>query len=210
MALQNRVTPFGNLIAIADRGTLMGNRGVLHDEHKTIVRNRGPRRDWVTCSLSFKGCKQTIMRPKSYTQLFFLDEAVAFAAGHRPCSTCRREEFVAFKQAWTSAGLADSDQRLLVTKVDPMMAADRIDRHDRKVTYRAAMHELPAGAMIARDAEPDVAWLLWKNQFWRWSPAGYSDPRGVTDEVVTVLTPRCSVRVLSSGYGLKVHESACG
>src|SRR5580704_4179598 len=100
MSLQNRVDPFGNLIRTAARGTMMGNRGgVLHDAGQEIVRDYKSRR-WITCLLEFRERRRVVMSPNRYTELFFLDEAVAFAAGHRPCAECRRERYDSFKAAW--------------------------------------------------------------------------------------------------------------
>lgn len=208
MKLQNRVTPFGDIIAVPDRGMFMGNRGILHNDNREIVRNRESRRDWMICALSFKGWKQTIMKPGSYTQLFFLDEATALAAGHRPCFTCRREPFNAFKAAWIAAGLAPADKKRSVTDIDPIMHHDRIDRAGKKVTYRALASELPDGAMVALDNDPEAAWLVCENVLRRWSPSGYVDARDLSDETVTVLTPASTVRVLAAGYLAGVHPSA--
>src|SRR5713226_1145668 len=99
MPLRNRVTPFGEILALAGRGTLMGNRGILHDAQRTIVRDSQVRR-WIACRLEFRGRHRRIMTPGRWTELFFLDEAAAFAAGHRPCAECRRADFVRFQDAW--------------------------------------------------------------------------------------------------------------
>ena len=102
MTLQNRVTPFGEIIADAARGALMGNRGCLHDDQRRLARTQTSRQDWVTCRLRFKDRLRPLMAPGQYTELFSLDEVTAFAAGHRPCSECRRDRFVAYKQAWAA------------------------------------------------------------------------------------------------------------
>src|SRR5512132_2006606 len=107
MPLQNRVTPFGNLVAVAGRGLLMGNRGRLHDSDRRIVRSAQGRR-WIACLTSFRGRRRAVMSPGSYTELFFLDEAVALAAGHRPCAECRHEDYVRFRAAGTRAGWSDT------------------------------------------------------------------------------------------------------
>src|SRR5437899_3068734 len=104
MPLQNRVTPFGDLIATEARGLLMGNRGRLHDAGRRIVRYAQGRR-WIACLTSFRGRRRTVMSPGSYTELFFLDEAVALSAGHRPCAECRRQDYLRFQPAWARAGL---------------------------------------------------------------------------------------------------------
>src|SRR5262249_42534874 len=120
MPLQNRVTPFGELIATEARGLLMGNRGRLHDTDRRIVRYAQGRR-WIACVTSFRGRRRTIMSPRSYTELFFLDEAVALAAGHRPCAECRRGDYARFQAAWTRAGLG----RASADEMDRRLHADR-------------------------------------------------------------------------------------
>jgi hypothetical protein len=208
MTLQNRVTPFGDIVAVTDRGTLMGNRGILHNDNREIVRNRESRRDWMICSLSFKGICREVMSPRRYTELFFLDEATALAAGHRPCFTCRRDAFNTFKAAWITAGLAPAAERLSVTAIDPIMHRDRMDRAGLKITYRTLGSEVPTGTIIALDDEPQTAWLVWKESILRWSPAGYSGARVTPGGIVTVLTPASTVGVLRAGYAAEVHPSA--
>src|SRR5919204_6549006 len=106
MPRQNRVTPFGEIVATPERGTLMGNRGVLHDGEGRIRRPWQLRR-WLVCVLDLKGRKRRVMTPGRYTELFFLDEATALAAGHRPCAECRRARFLAFCSAWGTANPGD-------------------------------------------------------------------------------------------------------
>ena len=148
------------------------------------------------------------MSPGRYTELFFLDEATALAAGHRPCFTCRREAFHAFNNAWIAAGLAPAEDRLLVKSIDPMLHADRMDRAGRKVTYRSTAVDLPDGAMIELDDAPGIAWLLWRERLLRWSPGGYLDSVAIPHQQVTVLTPAATVGVLGAGYPIAVHASA--
>lgn len=187
----------------------MGNRGNLHDAHRQIVRTRSSRDDWVTCALSFNGWEnRSIMTPGKYTELFFLDEATALAAGHRPCFTCRRAAFNAFKMAWIGAGLVSDGAKPVVTAIDPILRHDRMDRDGRKVTYRAPASELPDGTMLVLDVEPDTAWLLHQDRLLRWTPARYASATAVPDEVVTVLTPRSTVKVLGAGFVPEVHVSA--
>src|SRR5438309_7935798 len=99
MPLRNRVTPFGEIVAVSGRGTLMGNRGILHNAERALVRDSRVRR-WIACRLEFRGRRRRVMTPGTWTELFFLDEAAAFAAGHRPCAECRRTDFVSFQAAW--------------------------------------------------------------------------------------------------------------
>src|ERR1035438_2779229 len=133
MPLQNRVAPSGEIFASA-RGTFMGNRGgAIHNDGRQIVRQYASRR-WITCLLEFKGRRRTVMSPNRYTELFFLDEAVALAAGHRPCAECRRARFNAFKQAWGGTSpLAD--------EMDVELHRARIDHRKGKEIGRASCRE---------------------------------------------------------------------
>src|SRR5215472_1724628 len=144
MPLQNRVDPFGNLFSTPARGTMMGNRGgVLHANRK-IVRLYKSRR-WITCVLEFKDRRRIVMTEGRYTELFFLDEATALAAGHRPCAECRRVKFNAFRDAWRRAsGLKDVP---LADEMDLALHLARIDKRE-KVTYRAAISSLPDGCFV--------------------------------------------------------------
>jgi hypothetical protein len=134
MALQNRVTPFNTLEADPARGMLTGNRGILHDADKRVGKSTWKHKRWITCVLRFKGIRRELMVPHQYTHLFFLDEAVSLAAGHRPCKECRREDYERFVQAWTAAnGLAVGDK----------VKADAIDAelHDSRVAKRSQLRD---------------------------------------------------------------------
>jgi len=135
MTLQNRVDPFGHFHAVPARGDLMGNRGILHDDQKH-VRKTHAHQNWVTCSLSFKGRKRLVMGPGTYTELFFLDEATAFAAGHRPCATCRRDRYLEFIRIWEAVHGGPKEDRTVPQTVDRMLHKSRITRRE-KVTYEA-------------------------------------------------------------------------
>ena len=194
---QNRVTPFGEIIATPARGTMMGNRGILHDENKTLGRRRWAHNNWVNCVLSFRDRRRAIMAPGRYTELFFLDEAVALAAGHRPCGECRRERYRAYMDLWAatcadlgSANPKDVDRALHRARVDPKTRTQR--RCD------AALDSLPNGAFIALG---ETAYLIRGDSLLPYDPHGYGPatarPRGGT---VTVLTPEPSIRILAAGY----------
>jgi hypothetical protein len=192
--LRNRVTPAGELIATEHRGTMYGNRGVLHNDDLALVRRYQVRR-WLVCVLEFRGRRRPIMRPRRYTELFFLDEAVALAAGHRPCAECRQAAYQSFRAAWTAA-------RALPAKP----AADDIDRvlHEERclidgarVTYTAPLSELPDGTFIVHDDEP---WLVNDGGLRRWTPAGYTDRIDQFDGPAAVLTPRSTVAAIRAGY----------
>ncbi len=208
MPRRNRVTPFGEIVAIPERGTMMGNRGIIHDADGNIKRPWQVKR-WLICVLEFRGRKRTVMTPNRYTELFFLDEATALAAGHRPCSECRNERFRAYAAAWKtampqSAGRSrptadDMDNRLHIERV----AADR-----SKCSFEARLSDLPGGVFVQLPREGNDAFLLWQGRLLTWSPAGYrAGPAYSARSKVKVLTPASTVAVIRAGYVPDVHES---
>jgi hypothetical protein len=199
MPLQNRVTPFGNLVAVEGRGLLMGNRGRLHDAERRIVRYARGRR-WIACLTSFRGRRRTIMSPGLYTELFFLDEAVALAAGHRPCAECRRDDYLRFRVAWARAVSDDISADGMDMKLD----ADRLAGPRTKRTYRDASSALPDGAFVDIGG---AARLVWRGALHAWAAAGYAERREPLDGLVTVITPRAIVDVIRAGYQPGVHPS---
>ena len=199
MPLQNRVTPFGNLIATEARGLLMGNRGRLHDADRRIVRYAQGRR-WIACLTSFRGRRRTVMSPGSYTELFFLDEAVALAAGHRPCAECRHADYRRFQAAWSQAELGGTS----ADEMDRRLHADRLASPRTRRTYHDEMNALPDGAYVEIDGAP---WLIWGGTMHAWSPAGYTAHLVIPRGTVAVVTPRCLVEVLRAGYRPAVHPS---
>lgn len=197
MSRQNRVTPFGDVEADPARGTLMGNRGCLVRAEGELVRQWQVQR-WITCVLEFKGRRRhPLMRAGQYTELFFLDEATACAAGHRPCHECRRADAREFHAAWRDHHPED----------------ERLPDLDARLH-----HERTAGALpTARCAElPDAAMVRWGGRAWvvtggtvrAWTHAGYTDERAPPSEPVTVLTPPSTVEVLRTGWRPAVHPSA--
>jgi hypothetical protein len=184
MPLQNRVTPLGDLIADPARGTVYGNRGCLHDAGGRIRRRFATKR-WISCRLEFKGWQRpALLQPGKFTELFFLDEATAFAAGHRPCALCRREDYKRFLELIDEQGADAADARL---------------HEERLAPYRSsALDELPDGAVVLRDVGP---WLVRGAELLQWSPAGYTTrlPRP-RNERATVVTPPSLVEVLRSGW----------
>ena len=208
MTFQNRVTPFGEIVATPEHGTLMGNRGCLHDEERRIVKVSA-RVAWVTCRLEWEGIRRQIMTPGKYTELFFLDEATALAAGHRPCGDCRAERLLEFERAWASGVEGRPGEAALVSRIDPVMKRDREERRGVQRRFSARAGGLPDGVMVQLPAEEGVARLKWRGQYLKWSPAGYGQPKTVEDKTtVTVLTPACTVKVLAAGYAPEVHGSA--
>ena len=201
--LQNRVNPFGELIFTAARGAWLGNRGQLHGKGKVILRPF-KHRAWIICELEFKGRKREIMAPNLWTELFFLDEATALAAGHRPCFECRRADATRFKRAWIKGNPEYGfDLKTSITKIDSVLQAERIDDHFNKVTYTAQLKDLPDGAFIALANE---AYLVLDKHIYLWTPFGYSEPQKLAGStMVMVLTPKSIVNALTVEKRLISH-----
>jgi hypothetical protein len=199
MALRNRVTPFGDIIETPARGTLFGNRGRLHDDERRVVRTWQVRR-WIACRLEFKGWHREPMPPGRYTGLFFLDEATALAAGHRPCAECRHEDFVRFRDGWRSA---HPGRTWMADDMDRVLHAERLGPDGSKRLHPARLADLPDGAMIAEDGR---AWLVLGNEVLEWTPFRYSERRPRGRRTVALLTPPSTVSVIRLGYRPDVHE----
>ena len=204
MPLQNRVTPEGEIIATQARGTLMGNRGgMIHRVDKTLSPRRWHSRQWIACKLSYRGRWREVMGPDSYTELFFLDEATSFAAGHRPCYECRRREAQQFAELW---GAAHGGGRAKASEIDAILHAERLTAEGRKATVTAHLGTLPTGTLVRHDA---YCYLVLARRLLRWSPAGYTMAlEAPADLMVDVLTPKSVVEVFRAGYDADVHESA--
>ena len=197
MPLRNRVTPLSDLIASPARGLVYGNRGCLHDDRGEIRRRFATRR-WIGCRLEFKGWhRKALMQPGKFTELFFLDEATAFAAGHRPCALCRREDYNRFLEL---AGADGADE------IDLRLHAERLDGNGRRL-HLAPVAELPDGAFVLRSGEP---WLVLGGELLRWTPAGYTD-RTAAEGTAEAITPPTLMQVLRSSWEPVVplfHRSA--
>jgi len=202
MPLQNRVTPRGEIIATTARGTLFGNRGCLHGHSRQLQRRRWASYSWVACVLQFKNRRRVLMQPGRYTELFFLDEPTALAAGHRPCGECRRQDYRHFMNCFRAGNaMPDADRHA----IDRRLQTDRIQqRSHAQITHRAALHSLPDGTMIEIDGE---ALLVWGSELYAWSESGYHPPRSRQQRTVTVLTPRSTVAALRAGYRPTPHPS---
>jgi hypothetical protein len=183
MPLQNRVTPLGELVAAPERGLVYGNRGCLHDAQRRIRRQWQVKR-WIACRLEFRGRHRADpMPPGRYTGLFFLDEATAFAAGHRPCAECRRTDYNAFRHVLGMDRADDIDERL---------------HGERLGAYRSVeADELPDGAFVLRDGEP---WLVRGRELLRWTPGGYAERIARPLGRATVVTPPVLLEVLDAGW----------
>ena len=196
-------------IATPERGTFMGNRGVLHDAEGRIRRAWQVKR-WIVCVLEFRGRKRQVMTPGRYTELFFLDEATALAAGHRPCAECRHARFLAFCNAWGTAHPADGmSARPTADEIDDRLHAERLAPDRSKRSFMAALDELPDGVFVAVAAWGEHAYLVWGDYLLAWSPGGYGErrrrPKG---EEVSVLTPKSTVETIRAGYVPEIHPSA--
>ncbi len=208
MTLQNRVTPHGAIVRHAARGAFTGNRGVIHNAAREIVRPWANRR-WICCLLEFKGMRRTVMSPRRWTELFFLDEATAFAAGHRPCAYCRRPDFERFKRLWVAgnpgAGIVTADS---IDVVDRELHRERTGREEA-AEMRSPFVALPPGTFIEFAERPGEAWLVWGGMVHRWSPWGYArrEPQGA-GRAARLLTPQSTVNAFRAGYVPTVHPSA--
>lgn len=199
----NRVNPAGELVATSARGTLMGNRGCLHDADGRIVRNSA-RKEWICCELAFEGRKRQLRAPGSYTELFFLDEATALAAGHRPCGTCRRDDARRFAHAWGVANLGMAPAR--VGRIDDQLSGERVDSARM---LRSSVPPLPDGTMFRQEASGRF-FLLHRGRALPWSFTGYGAPVDTRDVAgpIMVMTPASIIRALDAGYEPRVHRSA--
>jgi hypothetical protein len=196
MPFQNRVAPTGALHAVPSKGTLMVNRGILHDADGRIVRTHA-HCNWVTCALQVKGRKQSLMAPGHYTQLFFLDEATALAAGHRPCATCRRSRYRSFVDAWCDVHGPPTGGGSAPQAIDRALHVARISRQRGKIIFRERLADLPNGTILA---DPDGPILIWDGAFLRWSFAGYHPIDSNLPEEVSVLTPKPLVELYAAGW----------
>ncbi len=204
MGLQNRVDPFGEIHAVESRGMYLGNRGVLHNENKEIV-TIYKSKSWITCLLSFKGTKREIMSKGRYTELFFLDEATAFSAGHRPCAKCRRKRYNEFKEKWLRVnGYRLNGATTNIAHIDKIIHQERI-HEKQKVTFVAKLNSLPDGSMVQINNAPHI---VWSGHLHKWSFAGYSasDFR-ITGKDVKVLTPKSFVSLFADNFIPEVHSS---
>ncbi len=207
MALRNRVTPFNDIVAIAARGTLMGNRGRLHDADRELGNRLYTTRSWVACVLEFRNRYRPVMQPGRYTELFFLDEPTALAAGHRPCGQCRYGDYHKFIAAWRQGNRLPN---ALLREIDQRLQEDRFDRSlRRQKRIQASLSELPDGAMVGLPLEPGMALLVWGQRLLEWSPTGYNSCRQRPSELeVELLTPLSTVKALAAGYRPMLHPTA--
>jgi hypothetical protein len=202
MPLQNRVTPTGEIIVTPHRGLFTGNRGIIHDPAtKTLLRKRWASPAWLTCIYEFRGRRRQVMGGRSWTELFFLDEATALAAGHRPCFYCRRDDANRFREAWEPGNGVNG---LRARDMDAVLHRERLEG-GRKRLHKLPMpqEKLPDGAMVQRGTE---SFLIVQGRALLWSPAGYREaPNKIEDAML--LTPPSTLRALIAGYKPLLHPS---
>jgi hypothetical protein len=207
---RNRVDPWGDLHAVAPRGLFTGNRGCVVDDHERVVRHHGSSL-WITCVTEFRGWRWPLARPRRWTPLFFLDDAVALAAGHRPCATCRRDAYSAYRDAVTRA--AGATAPLLGSQLNQRLQAERhrrgrgLVRAGDRIVWSAPFTELPDGTIVVA---PDGACrLVLESRLLRFSFDGWADPTArPRSGQASVLTPPTSVAALAHGYQPLLHPSA--
>jgi len=212
MPLQNRVAPDGSIVAHVARGTVMGNRGgTFHRPDRTLGARQWASRQWICCRLEFNGRRRALMQPGRYTELFFLDEATALAAGHRPCGECRRQDFLWFARLWADVHGGSRGSRAMADEMDAILHgerlhAERTSSERSKRTYHADIETLPGGSFIRWQGAPHLVlagWLL------PWTFSGYGTPiERPSAGSVEVLTPPSIVAVLSAGFCPSLHPTA--
>lgn len=203
MPLQNRVLPTGEIVAIPARGTFTGNRGILHRDDRTLGTSRWTHHAWICCTLNWQGRKRQVMTGRNWTELFFLDEAVALAAGHRPCGYCRRAAYRRFVDAWETA----SGKRPKATDMDRALHAARITPGTRRQQrHQGGLVALPTGTMIWHSAQPH---LISDAGLHPYTPEGYAAPIArPAVGTVEVLTPAPIIPLLRVGYRPAIHATA--
>jgi hypothetical protein len=203
MPLQNRVTPTGDIVATAHRGMFTGNRGIIHDPAtKMLLKKRWSSPAWITCVCEFRGWRRKVMGGRSWTELFFLDEATAFAAGHRPCFFCRRDDANRFRAAWEEGNGVKS---ILAREIDAVLHSERLERGKKRMhPLPMPVEQLPDGAMVRTGEE---SFLIVQGRALQWSMAGYRETEAAIENAL-LLTPPSTLRALSAGYRAVLHPSA--
>ena len=203
MPLQNRVTPTGEIVADPARGLLMGNRGCLHGPDRSLGVTRWRSRLWICCTLVWRDVRRDPMPPGRWTALFFLDEATAFAAGHRPCAYCRRGDYLDYAHAWWR--VAGGVRRPWAAEMDARLHSERVRRTRAQITHVARFADVPDGAMVRLHGEPG---LVADGTVRGWSLRGYAQPEALSPHAeVEVLTPPATLDAFRAGYRPWVHPS---
>jgi len=201
MPLQNRVTPQGDIIATPHRGMFTGNRGIIHDPASKTLTRRWASPAWLTCVCEFRGRRRQVMGGRSWTELFFLDEATAFAAGHRPCFFCRRDDANRFRAAWQAGNRAGPAR---APEIDAVLHRERLQGGRKRLhALPMLLEKLPDGAMVQAGG---ASYLIVRGGVLQWSPAGYGVAVAPADAML--LTPPSTLRALGAGYRPVLHPSA--
>jgi hypothetical protein len=202
MPLQNRVTPTGDIIATPHRGMFTGNRGIIHDPATKTLTRRWASQAWLTCVCEFKGRSREVMGGRSWTELFFLDEATALSAGHRPCFFCRRDDASRFRAAWEKG---NGVRRVLARDIDAVLHRERLSNRKKRLhALPVSLQELPDGAMVQEGTE---SYLIVQGRALAWSPVGYRKAQNAIKDSM-LLTPPSTLRALRAGYRPLLHPSA--
>jgi hypothetical protein len=202
MPLQNRVTPTGDITATPHRGMFTGNRGIIHNPATKTLTRRWAGKAWITCVCEFRGRRREVMGSRSWTELFFLDEATAFAAGHRPCFFCRRDDANRFRAAWQEG---NGVTNILAREMDAVLHDERLEARAKRLHQLSSpLEELPDGAMLQQGAG---SYLIVQGRALLWSAAGYRQAENAFQDA-TLLTPPSTLRALSAGYRPVLHPSA--
>ena len=201
MPLQNRITPSGDLIATPHRGLFTGNRGIIHDPATKTLTRRWAGNAWLTCVCEFRGRRREVMGGRSWTELFFLDEATALSAGHRPCFYCRRDDANRFRAAWEKGNRTGE---VLAPEMDAVLHRERLASCKKLHPLREAIEKLPDGTMVRSGEE---SFLITGGKALMWSPDGYRAVKGGISDA-RLLTPPSIVRAFMAGYRPALHESA--
>jgi hypothetical protein len=202
MPLQNRVTPTGDIIATPHRGLFTGNRGIIHDPVTKTLTRRWASKAWLTCVCEFRGRRRNVMGGRSWTELFFLDEATAFAAGHRPCFFCRRDDANRFCAAWDAG---NGTTKVLARDIDPVLHRERLAAGKKRLhPLPMPWEQLPDGAMVQGGTQ---SYLIAGGRALSWSPAGYRETLSEIKDAM-LLTPPSTSRALIAGYKPVLHPSA--
>ena len=203
--LQNRVTALGEVVASPARGLFTGNRGIIHDgSTKTLLRRRWTTKAWIVCVIDFRGRRREVMSPGTWTELFFLDEVTAFAAGHRPCYYCRRSDATHFAEC---ARLGGGVEEARAPAMDKLLHAQRLASGGTVGSGTVHLKELPDGTVIASG---EAVYALREHAAFPWSLSGYGPPVSVaslSDSPVTVITPALTRAALAQGYAPRWHPS---
>lgn len=199
---RNRVTPFGEIVAHPARGTLLGNRGDLHAPDGSLGATTSRSKAWISCQLHWPGKRLEFDRPGSYYPLFFYDEAVALAAGHRPCGFCRANDLTRFKRAWQASLGRDLSTFISVQEIDAALHIARSSEFHAAFDPRDSHGKgFANGVFVELSLPVNCPALCWNGKYLPWTFDGYGNPIFSRDaKIIRLLTPSPIVRVLEAGY----------